>query len=411
MRPGPVIVAVLSLVLAVMGVSWLAQSLTQSITVSTAEPAEKIEDAPDFPRPSETGPHPKVNFETTEYDFGTRPRFSKGSHKFVVTNTGEATLKLKAGETTCQCTVGELGQNSVDPGESTTIELSWEIKQPGPGFQHSAQIHTNDPANPTQTLIVKGFIGVDIATWPADRWSLGSLKVDGTSTFDGYVFSHISEDLEVTRVESSLPGLSFKIVPLAEDQLKMLAVRLIADRAEPPDPHGNDAPPKVPDIKAAVQIQVTTDNQIPVGQFSIPVTIHTTLKSVPTVTVAVTGVRPGPYQFFPLSGTSYQHGSMLIDAGPFKPTEEHTAGLLVICRGFDDELKLTEAVVDPSWLKVSLEPAPGEGDVRRYRLLLKFPAGLPLMSRTQLNPATLKLRTNHPDAEALNLKVAFVVEE
>ncbi|MDA0807135.1 MAG: DUF1573 domain-containing protein [Planctomycetota bacterium] len=411
MRPGPVIVAVLSLILSIMGVAWLSQSIIQPIDVPGQSSATKIEDQPDFPKPSETGPHPKVTFEETEFDFGTRPRFSKGTHKFVVTNNGEAELKLKTGRTTCQCTLGELGKNTVAPGESTTIELSWEIKQAGPGFMHSAQIHTNDPANPAQTLVVKGFIGIDLAVWPADRWSLGSMKVDGQAKIDGYVYSQLSENLEITKVESSHPGLTFEVKQLTREEMDAVASRLTAEATPPPDPHGKDVTPQTPDIKAAARIMVTADHQIPVGQFSIPVTIHTNLDETPTLSIAVSGVRPGPYQFFPLPGTNYQHSMMSIAVGEISSAKEHESGLLVICRGFDEELKLKDVEADPSWLKVELEPAPGEGDVRRYRLLLKFPAGLPSMVRSSSNPATLKLRTNHPDAETLNLKATFVVEE
>ena len=410
MRPGPVIVALLSLILSVTGVAWLAQSLVESAVVSGQPPVTKIEDAADFPRPSEVGPHPKVVFEEIEYNFGTKLRYSTGAHKFVVKNIGEADLKLKAGETTCQCTIGELGQSVVAPGESTTIELSWTIKQPGPGFQHSAKIYTNSPGNTTQLLIVKGFIGVGVPIWPEGRWSLGSMKVDGEAKVNGYVYSQISENLEVTKVECDHPGLKFEIKPLIAEHLMSLAARLMNDAAEPPDPHGDNAPPEIPDVKSAAQIIVSANNQIPAGQFSIPVTIHTNQEETPTLSIAISGVRPGPYQFFPLPGTSYRHGGMLIDAGTISASKEHTAGVLVICRGFNEELKLEEVVAEPSWLKVELEPAPGEGDVRRYRLLLKFPAGLPEVFRTMTNPATLKLRTNHPDAEILNLKAAFVVK-
>ena len=297
------------------------------------------------------------------------------------------------------------------PGESTTIELSWTIKQAGPGFQHSAKIYTNSPGNTMQVLIVKGFIGVGIGVWPEERWSLGSMKVDEESKLSGFVYSQISDDLEITKVECAYPWLSFEVKPLSEEDRLAFGATLAGEAAEPPDPHGNNARPKAPDIKAAAQIIVSANSEIPAGQFSIPVTIHTNLKDTPTLSIAVTGVRPGPYQFFPLPGTIYRHGGMLIDAGAISASEEHTEGLLVICRGFNEELKLEEVVTDPSWLKVELEPAPGEGDVRRYRLLLKFPAGLPAVFRTTTNPATLKLRTNHPHAGMLNLKAAFVVEE
>jgi hypothetical protein len=411
MRPGPVIVAVLSLIFSIMGVAWLAQSIGQSVAVSGKEPATRIEDQSDFPKPSETGPHPKTSFGETEYNFGTRSRFTKGSHKFIVTNNGEAELKLKTGRTTCQCTVGELGQDTVAPGESTTIELSWEIKQPGPGFQHSALIYTNDPANPAQTLSVKGIVGVNLAVWPGGRWSLGSMKADGQATLEAFVYSHISDNLEVTKVVSSRPGLTFQVTPMTEDQFGEIQSFLLAEAALPPDPHGEEKSPETPNIKAAARITVMADNQIPAGQFSIPVTIETNLEETPTLAIAVSGVRPGPYQFFPLPGTSYRHGSMMIAAGEISSDKEHESGLLLICRGFDEELKLSEVVAEPSWLKVELEPAPGDGDVRRYRLMLKFPAGLPSMVRTSAAPAKLTLHTNHPDAEILKLKATFVVKD
>lgn len=409
MRIGPVIVAVLSLILAFMGVTWLAQSIGQSVNVAQ-QPGTKLEDQPDFPRPSEEGPHPKVVFEEIEHDFGTKARYSTGSHKFVVRNDGEADLKLKAGETTCQCTVGELGQSVVSPGESTTIELSWTIKQAGPGFQHSAKIYSNDPNNTMQVLIVKGFVGQNIGVWPEGRWSIGSMNVDGAAKLDGYVFSQISDKLEVTRIECSHPGLTFDIAPLPPEQLAALESRIMVGNSEPPDPHGDNKPPEVPDVRSAARIVVTGNNKIPAGQFSIPITIHTNLEEAPTLAMTVSGVRPGPYQLFPLPGTVYRHGGMMIDAGAISASEEHTAGLLVICRGFDEKWKLEEVETEPSWLKVEVEPAPGEGDVRRYRLLLKFPSGLPSITRGSENPALLKLRTNHPDAEMLNLKAVFVVE-
>lgn len=408
MRPVPVLVAVLSLVMVISGVSWLGQSV--NVATDTKAPI-KTEDKPGFPTPSESGPHPKVEFPETEHDFGTKPRFYKGSHKFVVENNGEAPLKLMSGDTTCQCTIGELGDDEVAPGESTTIELSWEIKQQGPEFQHSAKIHSNDPANPMQVLLVKGFIGVDLATWPQNRWSMGSLKVGQDSTFDGFVFSHVSDKFEIVKVEAGDPGLKFDVTPMTEKEIETLETQMASDSAPPPEPDGKIPEPRYPDIKSGHRITVTANEKIPVGQFSAPVTVHTSLPTMPEVTLVVSGVRPGPYQFFPLKGSSYQNASMLVDAGILDSSKEHTAGLLVICRGFDGELKLEDVVCDPPWLKVDLEPAPSEGDVRRYQLVLKFPAGLPSMVRTGSEPAILKLKTNHPAARTLNLKAAFVIKE
>lgn len=406
MRPSAVVVAVMALVGSFLGLIWLGQSVS-GVSVDPSKPV-KIEDQPDFPKPSETGPHPKVEFAETEFDFGTKRRFSSGSHKFEIRNTGEATLKLKAGETTCQCTVGELGATEVAPGESTTVELKWTIKQPGPGFQHSAKIHTNDPGTPEKTLVIKGFIGVDLTTYPEQRWSLGSLNADGTTEFDGFVFSHISENFEVSNIALESPGLSAEAFPMSEDELKALSQQMTQNE---PDPDGSKAADPAPDIKCGYRIHVTANDKIAVGQFSEAMTIHTTVEEVPELAVAVSGVRPGPFQFFPLPGTLYRHGGMLIDAGKVPASGGHSAGLLVVCRGFDGELKFDEVTASPSWLTVSLKPDPGDGSVRRYRMTLEFPDELPPMVRSINNPATLQIRTNHPHAEVLNLKAAFVVQE
>lgn len=406
MRPVPIIVAILTLVLIISGVSWLVD--TSPVTPGGADASEGPPKAPEI---SVAGPYPKVEYKEDEHDFGTMRRFASGSHKFIVTNNGEAALKLVAGGTTCQCTIGELGVNEIAPGESSFIELTWTIKQPGPSFQHSAVILTNDPSNPRQTLVVKGFIGMSVGTSPSGNWSMGSLDHKEESTIDGHIYSHIVDSFEIEKVEANVAGLEFEWKSLTEAECLSLSTRLFLEEQGPPDAHGNDAKPNFPKILSAYRIRVTADDQIPISQFKIPVMVHTTIENAYPVPITVTGVRRGPYEFFKLPGTRYVAGALMLSAGTISSSKEHTAGLLVICRNFDGELKIKEVTTDPAWLKVSLEPARSRGSVRTYRLLVKFPKGLPSMQRSLRNPAMITIKTNHPTAETINLKAAFVVEE
>lgn len=79
------------------------------------------------------------------YDFGTMSVGDSGEHLFEVRNDGKSNLTLKIGESTCKCTLGNLEQNNLAPGESTQVKLSWVVKTSQDRFSQQAQLLTNDP--------------------------------------------------------------------------------------------------------------------------------------------------------------------------------------------------------------------------------------------------------------------------
>src|SRR4051812_32552624 len=48
---------------------------------------------------------PRAVAEEAKYNFGTMQRGTSKSHDFVIKNVGEAPLKLRAGTTSCKCTL------------------------------------------------------------------------------------------------------------------------------------------------------------------------------------------------------------------------------------------------------------------------------------------------------------------
>jgi hypothetical protein len=100
------------------------------------------------------GPKAEV-VDGTTFDFGSGQRNGKGKHTFVIRNLGDEPLTLSRGATSCKCAVSELKNDKIGPGESTDVTLEWHLTTEGEQFRQTADIYTNDPRQPTITLVVQ----------------------------------------------------------------------------------------------------------------------------------------------------------------------------------------------------------------------------------------------------------------
>jgi hypothetical protein len=97
-------------------------------------------------------PVPAITFEKTHHDFGKIPSDRKVSYRFKVTNTGHATLNITQLNPSCGCTSTVLGKWSLEPGESTEVEASFDPKGFRGEIRKSIQVVSNDPANESVIL-------------------------------------------------------------------------------------------------------------------------------------------------------------------------------------------------------------------------------------------------------------------
>ena len=121
MKAGTVPLVIFFVLCALIAVISLGRGDAESVDTSTV--------AGDIPVPAKTPPHPKAVFESTEHNFGMMHQGQKGEYTFIVSNDGEAPLRMVARQedTTCQCTVGKVGKKGIAPGESSEVTLNWEI--------------------------------------------------------------------------------------------------------------------------------------------------------------------------------------------------------------------------------------------------------------------------------------------
>lgn len=138
----------------------------------------------------------RVNMLTPQvFDFGMMKPGDEGEHIFRIENIGTENLLLRLGATTCKCTLGDLERESLAPGQSTEVKLSWTVKDGGePEFTQSAQILTNDPKKVAISLEITGRIVSDVDMVPP-TWSFGEVGTGEPLEITGKIYNFMDEKI------------------------------------------------------------------------------------------------------------------------------------------------------------------------------------------------------------------------
>ena len=70
----------------------------------------------------------EISYDEEEYDFGTVTEGEKVEHSFTFTNTGEAPLFIATASASCGCTVPEVPEEPIAPGESSEIKVIFDTQ-------------------------------------------------------------------------------------------------------------------------------------------------------------------------------------------------------------------------------------------------------------------------------------------
>lgn len=86
----------------------------------------------------------QLALDRNEHHFGTIREIAKVQTTFTATNVGSADLIIEKVQPACGCTAGELGQNVLQPGESTTITITFDPKGKSGSIRKLVRILSND---------------------------------------------------------------------------------------------------------------------------------------------------------------------------------------------------------------------------------------------------------------------------
>jgi hypothetical protein len=330
---------------------------------------------------------PKAVLDRTTHHFGTIPPEEEVEHVFILRNEGDAPLKLARGSTSCKCTMSDLPPEPIPPGGAAEIRVGSKIRGTEGEFSHSANIHTNDPENPTVTLRLWGVVRHLLDAHPR-RIVLSGVRRRETATVPVTLYSQVWDGLIIDGVASSLEGITWTVGP-AEPEL-------------PADREARCARRLLVDIPAAERG----------GDFWewLEVTARPADGSAParTVKVDVTGTALSRIAVY---GNRLDGDRKVIRLGTLRRGEGTHERLTMTVRDQHRELTIREVTSDPEFVQVRVEPYTAEAaKAGLYRIDVEVPPDAPpgnFLSSDKTG--RIRIVTDHPDVPEVTLGVAFAV--
>ncbi|WP_017732231.1 DUF1573 domain-containing protein [Nafulsella turpanensis] len=99
---------------------------------------------------------PRLQLDKTVHEFGKVNEGKLVETTFQITNTGKQPLNIRKTKANCGCTVSAPEKDTLAPGESSNIKVTFDTKGRRGNQYKTVTIFSNDPLAPTQTVTLKG---------------------------------------------------------------------------------------------------------------------------------------------------------------------------------------------------------------------------------------------------------------
>lgn len=210
---------------------------------------------------------PKIVSEDPVFNFGDRDNVGDVSHSFAISNEGSAPLEIFNVKTSCGCTVAELKDKVLEPGDATTIDATLSLEGREGLQRKTIMVQSNDPLQPALQLIMTGAAVAPIQVEPR-MVNFGRIVDDG-------------EHGQVVTIEAAKKSARFRIagVEISNESLSAVA-RSSKDGAR----H---------------RLTLTTKKGAAPGNLTGTVTIKTDNPKFPTVQFNTYGQVVGPLSYAP----------------------------------------------------------------------------------------------------------------
>ena len=347
---------------------------------------------PKSDRPTPGANEPRVEVvDGPIFNFGSMQRGTSKAHEFILRNVGTAPLTVRVGNTSCKCTVGNVSNAPIPPGESVPVKLDWSaVTNPGE-FRQTASIFTNDPLNSKIDLLVEGNVTDATGVYPRD-FLFDKVSAGETRSADVYVMAMLQDTLEVGEPHLSIPETS-KFFDIAVDRV---------DRDELPSAAA----------KEGVRIRLTVKPGLPLGRFDQVLEVKTNLPDAETLKIPILGRVVGNIS---VHGRLWNEEQGVLRLGHVRSSQGASADLNLVVRGEGaGDVELSVASIDPPEMVATIgEPKRLKDTLVHVPLVIEIPKGTPPMARLdthQNDEARVVLKSSTPDAPEMVIQVRFAVE-
>lgn len=330
-----------------------AKPVTPATPGTTATPGATATPA----APAKPGTGPQIVFDTPTYDFGKVMAGEPIRHDFWFTNRGNATLEVVSVRPGCGCTTAGDWDRRVEPGKTGKIPISLRTEKMNAPVQKTVTVTTNVPGQADVVLWLKGTIWAPVDVQPP-YVNMGSI-IDGKAKSQVVkVTNRLDEKIDLKNVKSSNPVFRVEVKPVTAGK--------------------------------EYDVTVTAMPPFTIGAQTANITMDTGATKYPTVTITATAYVPPAVEVQP---------ARLMVPTPITADKE-LAVYVTYNAGAD--LKISEIKVNNEKIQTRLaEDQPG----KRFRVILKFPAGTDLPTSGSLN---LTFNTTHESAKVITVPIQAV---
>ena len=184
---------------------------------------------------------------------------------FDLVNEGDAKLTVKAVRPTCGCTVADFDRE-IAAGATGHVSAKLDTKDFAGPVSKSILVMTDDPQNPTVTLVIKADIRPFVEILPRPLIRFNAVNHEPMSQTFIVAGADPKQNLKVTKVESSVPFIATSIRKLDADEM-------IQGKS-----------------KDQYEVTMSLTDQTPVGPVNAVLTVNTDVNEAPKVPVKVYGV-------------------------------------------------------------------------------------------------------------------------
>jgi hypothetical protein len=335
----------------------------------------------------------RLEVPVRSHDFGVMDMDREGRHEFVFRNVGQDVLRLSKGSTSCGCTLSQVDQTEIAPGQSAKVVVQWKAKKNPGVYQETATILTNDPAQPRVVLTVSGRMVPALEVVPSEL-SLGQLSVSQAAEGEVRVFGFRPEALVIGGFQAaeaaSADWFSAVFSPLSSEEIREKA-----------------------DARSGVRVQIKVKSGLPLGAIRQTIKLTTNYRDRPPVEIPIEGMVTSDISLF---GEGWNAETNVLSLGTINGRTGRRKNVVIVARGPRSKLvdfRLVEA--RPRLLKVELGKTLRMKDrpVAQAVLSVEVPPNTPAANFIGSGDAPMGqivIETNHPQVPRLRISVSFLIE-
>lgn len=108
--------------------------------------------------PEEMSKAPRLGITNTSFDFGKTKQHADATKLITVVNNGRSELSIRAVQGNCTCIKAVPSKDKLNPGESSTIAITFNPQDRLGTQQKSVTVYSNDPQAPVQRITFTAYV-------------------------------------------------------------------------------------------------------------------------------------------------------------------------------------------------------------------------------------------------------------